>query len=794
MTEREDKNVPFQTQPTSRPSDSSGGPAVGPHATPVLIVDDDPDLCEALSDSLEHEGYRVHAVGRGAEAIQQARRIPYAAVLLDLRLPDLDGQAVLKALTELDPTLPVIILTGFPTTENTVRSLVKGAFACLTKPYNPDVVKATLRRAVAVKRLAVKAERVEHALSESEERFRSLVESATDAIVVADEQGHIVSWNNAARALFAYSADEVIGKPLTMLMPARYREAHQRGLERVSAGGASRVIGKTVELRGLRRDGAEFPLELSLAMWKTRGGTFYSGIIRDISERKQAEEALRESEDRFRQLAENIREVFWMTDPQKDRILYVSPAYEEIWGRATESLYESPRSWLDAIHPSDRARVLDAALTKQVSGNYDEEYRVVRPDGAIRWIHDRAFPIHNESGTVYRIAGIAEDITERKQAQAALRDAYQKTKSILSSLPGAILIVNDKQEVVYVNSLAEHYFGAPPPSLVGRPLFDILSLSESPRFTLSANLRNPMFDDATHLPEGEFEIHKRVYWYRLFPVTLGTNGRRQTGLVIQDITEQRLLQDQLIQAEKLASLGTLVSGMAHEINNPVQGILGMAELILQEHDPVIVREYAQDIVRCAQHTGTVVRDFVSYARPAASGGEDEIRLSERLAEALKMIRLGPDFGHVEVMTEFEPVPPLCVRRGEIDQVFLNLISNAVQAMRGSGRLTLATRWIEGTIAVQISDTGGGIPKNHLTRIFDPFFTTKAPGKGTGLGLSIVYKIVTKYRGTITVDSEEGKGTTFTIRFPTGEHHKEARDATAQTTGRERQDGTGAAGG
>ena len=772
---------------------TEGPSALGGPPTQVLIVDDDPDLCKALGDLLEHEGYRVHAVGRGDEAIQQAKHVTYGAVLLDLRLPDLDGQAVLKALTELDPTLPVIILTGFPTTENTVRSLVKGAFACLTKPYNPDVVKATLRRAVAVKRLAVKAERVESALSESEERFRSLVESATDAIVVADEKGHMISWNNAAQSLFAYSADEVIGKPLTMLMPLRYREAHQRGLERVSATGATRVIGKTVELHGLRRDGVEFPLELSLATWKTKAGAFYSGIIRDISERKRAEEALRESQDRFRQLAENIREVFWMTDPQKDRILYISPGYEEIWGRATDSLYESPRSWLDAIYPGDRARVLDAALTKQVAGDYDEEYRVVRPDGTTRWVHDRAFPIRDESGTVYRIAGIAEDITERKQAQAALRDAYQKTKTILASLPGAILIVNDKQEAVYANSLAEHYFGSPPPSLVGRSVFDILPLSDSQRFTLSANLRSPMSDEAKHLPEGEFEIQKRVYWYRLFPVTLGTGGRRQTGLVIQDVTEQKLLQDQLIQAEKLASLGTLVSGMAHEINNPVQGILGMAELILQEHDPVVIREYAQDIVRCAQHTGTVVRDFVSYARPALSGEEDEICLSERLTEAVKMIRLGPDFGHVEVVTEFLAVPPVRARRGEIDQVFLNLISNAVQAMRGSGRLTLATRWLEDTVAVQISDTGGGIPKAHLIRIFDPFFTTKAPGKGTGLGLSLVYKIVTKYGGTISVDSEEGKGTTFTIRFPTGEHHKEVCDGTAQTTGSERENGTRSAG-
>ncbi|MGH7209077.1 MAG: PAS domain-containing protein, partial [Nitrospiraceae bacterium] len=138
------------------------------------------------------------------------------------------------------------------------------------------------------------------------------------------------------------------------------------------------------------------------------------GTVQCITDRKQAEAALRESEECFRQLSENIREVFWMTDPEKNQMLYISPAYEEIWGRTCASLYASPRSWLDAIHPEDRDRVLTAATTRQVSGEYAEEYRIVRPDGSVRWIRDRAFPIRDASGQVYRIAGIAEDITERK--------------------------------------------------------------------------------------------------------------------------------------------------------------------------------------------------------------------------------------------------------------------------------------------------------------------------------------------------------------------------------------------
>jgi PAS domain S-box-containing protein len=365
----------------------------------------------------------------------------------------------------------------------------------------------------------------EEALRESEERFRSVVESATDAIVLADHRGNIISWNRTAQRLFGYQAEEVLGKPLTMLIPARYREAHQRGLERVRSTGNGCLIGKTIELQGLRKDGAEFPLELSLGTWKTQEGTFYSGIIRDITERKQ-------------------------------------------------------------------------------------------------------------------------------------------------------------------------------------------------------------------------------------------------------------LRDRLIQAEKLASLGTLVSGMAHEINNPVQGILAMAELVLDETDQDTIREYTRDIIGYSKHVAAVVRDFACYARSGSREDEADVDLCERLTEAIKMVRRCPHFGQVDVVTELQPLPPLRARRVEIDQVFVNLLSNAVQAMDGRGRLGLATRLNGGTMVVRISDTGCGIPKALRHKIFDPFFTTKEPGKGTGLGLSIVYQIVDKYKGTIDIESEEGRGSTFTVQFPAESRREEVRDGVA----------------
>jgi PAS domain S-box-containing protein len=172
-----------------------------------------------------------------------------------------------------------------------------------------------------------------------------------------------------------------------------------------------------VEHRIVRPDGASRWLACKGRVVRDQAGKPFRmlGTVQDTTDKKRAIEALRESQERFQQLAENIREVFWMTNPEKTEMIYISPAYESIWGRSCGSLYASPRSWLEAIHPEDRDRVLQAALTKQVDGHYAEEYRIVRPDGSVRWILDRAFPVKDRDGKVYRIAGVAEDITDWKE-------------------------------------------------------------------------------------------------------------------------------------------------------------------------------------------------------------------------------------------------------------------------------------------------------------------------------------------------------------------------------------------
>jgi PAS domain S-box-containing protein len=193
--------------------------------------------------------------------------------------------------------------------------------------------------------------------------------------------------------------------------------------------------GQTVNYR---KDGTTFELEWQIAPVRGADGdhTHFVSIQRDITERKRADRELRESEERFRELAENIEDVFWITDPEKTQKLYISPAYEKIWGRTRESLYASPLSWSDSIHVDDRARVLDAARDKRDLGTYDEEFRILRPDGAVRWIRDRAFPIRNSAGDIRRFVGLASDITERKESERETLRA-QRLESI-GTLAGGV--------------------------------------------------------------------------------------------------------------------------------------------------------------------------------------------------------------------------------------------------------------------------------------------------------------------------------------------------------------------
>jgi len=386
----------------------------------VLIVDDEPDICMGLSDFLKHNGYVVRTVQTGRDALREVERGQIGVVILDLGLPDLSGLDVLRGVKKLAPLLPVIMLTASTQESHTVEALQCGAFTYLTKPYNSYELRFALRQIADEQRLSSRVARIEEDLSASEERFRAVVGATLDAVVLADRNGTILLWNQAAARLFGYAEKEVIGQPLTLLMPHRYREAHQAGMTRLEATGEARVMGRTVELHGLRKDGTEFPLELSLGSGKNTDGIFFSGIIRDITRRKQAEDAQRQAEARYQSVVENAVEGIFQTTPD-GRFLMANPSLVQMLRyESLEVLISTVTDIGLQLYVDPRKRVEFQRLLSQSGAVRAFETEVSCRDGSVISVSVNAREVRDLQGTLLYYEGTVEDISERKRLAAEL--------------------------------------------------------------------------------------------------------------------------------------------------------------------------------------------------------------------------------------------------------------------------------------------------------------------------------------------------------------------------------------
>lgn len=512
-----------------------------------------------------------------------------------------------------------------------------------------------IERANHIVSLAIERKRAAEALHLSGERLQLVARATNDAVWDWDLVTNSIWWNAGFKSLFGHVAAEI--EPRAETWETR---VHPEDLTRVKKGIhhviESRGVSWSDEYRFCRRDG-------SYADILDRGYIIHGpdgqavrmiGAMIDISEQKRTEQALRMSEERFRQLAENITEVFWVTDILKQRVIYVSPAYARVWGRTCESLYSSSQSWEDSIYPEDRARVKEAVRDKQLRGDYDETYRIQRPDGRVRWIRDRAYPVRTSSGEFYRIVGIAEDITERK-----------------------------------------------------------------------------------------------------------------------------IMEAQLLQSQRMETVGQLAGGVAHDINNILAPIMMSVSLLRMGMEPAEVDRTLNMIEASAQRGSEVVKQLLLFGR-GLEGNRSCVQFSKLIEEIAKIVR--KSFLKNIILTVDVPPDawPVLGDPTQLHQVLLNLCVNARDAMPEGGSLSLKVKnlTLDANDAVidtearpglyvllSVSDSGMGMSKEVLSRIFDPFFTTKAIGQGTGLGLSTVLGIVKSHRGFIKVRSQVGQGSIFDIYFP-----------------------------
>ena len=606
---------------------------------------------------------------------------------------------------------------------------------------------------------------------------------------------------------------EVVGKWVDELIHPDDRDVVLARVDEVFAGERPAVF---QERRYTRFDGKDVDVEVASTLYPDPAGPAIQVILRDITERKRTESTSRESEERFRQIAESIDEVFWITPPDKNRMIYVSPAYEKIWGRPCADLYVNPRNWLAAIHPDDRDRVIHAALTKQSEGSYDEEYRILRPDGAERWIRDRAFPLRDDSGEIYRIVGLAEDITDRKHVESeiralseqlearvvertaqlkdaneALRKADSRQRALLNAIPDVVFRIH--RDGTFLDFSAPHgRTFLPPDRIIGTNLMTS-SLPGDVRTALKSAIDRAVLGAAVHPLEYALPSEGVIRHYEARIVRSSVD---EVVATIRDITNRKnaeahreRLEQQLRQSQKMEAIGTLAGGIAHDFNNILTAILGYAELLrAQVHGQAGVVDRFGEITKAGSRAKDLVAQILTFSR-RQEHSRTAMSLGPAIDEALKLMRAAIPTT-VEIDAEVDPdLPPVLADATQIHQVVMNLAANAAAAMGGGpGRLLVRCRAVDLNavgaadtglspgryVRLSIEDTGCGMPAEVLERIFDPFFTTKGPGEGTGLGLSVVHGIVKAHEGAITVDSRVGEGTAFRIYFPALREREPAR--------------------
>ncbi len=495
--------------------------------------------------------------------------------------------------------------------------------------------------------------RAEEALRESEERMRLTVHHALDAVITMDAAGRITGWNPQAERTFGWSEDEVLGRSLAeTIVPPEYRTAHLRGLKRFLETGEGPVLNRRVELTGRHQSGVDFPLELAVTPMRVNGELGFSGFVRDITERRQAEEALRQSLALMRSVLEGTTDLVFVKDLE-GRYLMVNSADAALIGKPVE----------------------------EIIGHTDAEL-----------------------------------------------------------FPPAIapLIRKADQEVIAAGQT--------------KIIEETLAVAGKPRMFLSSK---GVYRDQKGKVAGIFGISR-------------------------DVTEAKQLELQLRQAQKMEAVGRLAGGIAHDFNNLLTAILSYADLLAEDLAPKDPRRVdAEEISRAAHRAAGLTRQLLAFSRSQVQllkvldlneivEGMDKM-LRRIIGEDIELeTRLAAELGHVKA----DP--------GQMEQVIMNLAVNARDAMPGGGRLTIETkdavfddqyRAIHEVVApgnyvmLAVSDTGCGMDREEQSRIFEPFYTTKEPGKGTGLGLSTVYGIVKQSGGFIWVYSEPHQGATFKVYLP-----------------------------
>jgi PAS domain S-box-containing protein len=618
-------------------------------------------------------------------------------------------------------------------------------------------------------RETVGREAAESQLLVSQLRLEGIIESAMDAIITVDENQKVVLFNRAAEHLFGCSVRAAIGESLERFLPARFRETHRHHIQSFGQSGATtRKMGTLGTVMGLRANGEEFPIEASISHITLERKTFYTVILRDISERKRVEEDLRESQRKLTTLIGNLPGFVYRSKNERDWTFeYVSEGIADLTGYTVdEYLIQHSISYGENLHPDDRERVWqEVQVALEQRRPFELTYRILVKSGEVKWVWERGEGIYAPDGTLSYLEGFVTDVTERKRAEHLLRQSEERYRRLIAVSPYAIL-VNRGDRVIFANDQAIKLYGAvKADELLGKSSLDLFhpdyhaTVQERVHQLLEGRSLVPVVEEKIVRLDGtsiDVEVSAARFTDEEGPAIL---------VMLRDIGERKRLQEQLRKTERIAELGTLASGMAHEIGTPMNVILGRAEYLMDRVTEEPVKKGLQTIVTQVERITKVMNQLLTFARRKAPERRPlDLRGTIEAGMELFHERLARNQIQVELALA-DDCPMALADPDQMSQVFINLVMNAVHAMPDGGTLRIGLAPEKQMVKLTIADTGQGIPRDVIERVFEPFFTTKEFGQGTGLGLTVVKGIIEEHQGSIVVESGDEKGATFTILIP-----------------------------
>ena len=616
---------------------------------------------------------------------------------------------------------------------------------------------------------AAPRQKAEEQLLVGQFRLKGIIESAMDAIITVDEDQRLVLFNRAAEQMFGYSAQEAIGQPLDRFVPDRFRDVHRHHLHTFGRSGVtSRKMGKLGTVMGRRSNGEEFPIEAAISHIDVDGKKYYTVILRDITERKRAEDLLQESQRQLTTLIGNLPGYVYRCRNDRGWIFeYLSDGVSDLTGYTMEEyLVQRTIAYGTTTHPGDRERVRqDVLAALEQHRPFELTYRILTKAGEVKWVWERGEGIYAQDGALSYLEGFITDVTERKRAEHLLRQSEERYRRLIAVSPYAIL-VDRGDHIIFANDQAIKLFGAVKAEEV---------LEKSPMDLFHADDHDVVRERIRELFEGTAQgpmLEGTIVTLGGKAVDVEVSGARfvdEEGpailIMLRDVSERKRLQDQLRRTERVAELGTLASGMAHEIGTPMNVILGRAEYLMDRVTEEPIKRGLRTIITQVERITKVMNQLLSFARRKAP---QRIPLDLRtvIEDGMEMFQERLASNQIRIKMEMaEPCPMVLADADQMSQVLLNLVMNALHAMPEGGTLRVGLELERPMVKLTIVDTGHGIPPEAIGNIYDPFFTTKEFGKGTGLGLTVVKGIIEEHQGTIVVESEEGKGTRFTVLLP-----------------------------